>query len=150
VLNGVDIFGKVPDCVQKAKSNIGIINGIVEQTNIERGQHPEKGVIDLVTLNHYWKLRRADLQYNKAEQKPFINLNISIALTLEQYPFGWKDLPISDLMCYKFDDDYYWKGFWDSVEPGRLDESQLIDFIRTGSYPPKHHTRSPIDGNTSL
>jgi hypothetical protein len=31
-----------------------------------------------------------------------------------------------------------------------LDESQLIDFIRTGSYHPKHHTRSPIDGNTSL
>jgi hypothetical protein len=142
VLNGLDIFGKIPDCVQNAKSNIGIINEIVEQTNIERGQRPEKGVIDLITLNHYWKLRRADSQYNETERKPFIDSNISIALTLEQYPIGWKDLPISDLMCYKFDDDYYWKGFWDSVEPGRLDESQLIDFIRTGSYRSKHHTRA--------
>jgi hypothetical protein len=41
----------------------------------------------------------------------FLNMYISIARTLEQYPFGWKNLPISGLMCYKFDDDYYWKGF---------------------------------------
>lgn len=92
MLNGLEIFGKIPDCVQNAKSNIGIINEIVEQTNIERGQRPEKGVIDLITLNHYWKLRRADSQYNETERKPFIDSNISIALTLEQYPIGWKGL----------------------------------------------------------
>ncbi|KAH1904002.1 hypothetical protein KXW40_005940 [Aspergillus fumigatus] len=150
VLNDLDIFGKVPDRVQNAKSNIGIINEIIEQTNIERGRRPEEGVIDLITLNHYWKLRRADSLHNKTEQKNFTDSNISIVRMLEQYPIGWKDLPISDLMCYKFDDDYYWKGFWDSVEPGRLDESQLITFIRTGSYPSKHHTQSPIDGHISL
>jgi hypothetical protein len=77
-LNGLDIFGKVPDRVQKAKSNVGIINEIVEQTNIERGQRPEKGVIDLVALNHYWKLRRADSQYNGTELKHFIDSNIII------------------------------------------------------------------------
>jgi hypothetical protein len=135
VLNGLDIFGKIPDRVQNAKSNIGIINGIVGQTNVERGRRREKGVIDLIALNHYWKLRRADSQYNETERKHFIDSNIGIARTLEQYPIGWKDFPISDLMCYKFDDDYYWKGFWDSVEPGRLDESHLIYLIRTGMYP---------------
>lgn len=72
VLNGLDIFGKVPDLVQNAKSNIETINEIVEQTNIERGRRPEKGVIDLVALNHYWKLQRADSQYNEAERKHFI------------------------------------------------------------------------------
>jgi hypothetical protein len=149
VLNGLDIFGKVPDLVQNAKSNIETINEIVKQTNIERGRRPEKGVIDLVALNHYWKLQRADSQCNEVERKHFISSNISITQTLEQYPIGWKDLPISDLMCYKFDDDYYWKGFWDSVEPGRLDESQLIGLIRTGSYPSKRHTR-PFDDHTSL
>lgn len=140
VLNDLDIFGKVPDRVQNAKSNIGIINEIIEQTNIERGRRPEEGVIDLITLNHYWKLRRADSLHNKTEQKNFTDSNISIVRMLEQYPIGWKDLPISDLMCYKFDDDYYWKGFWDSVEPGRLDESQLITFIRTAC---KHYCYGP-------
>ncbi|KAF7184138.1 hypothetical protein CNMCM7691_004697 [Aspergillus felis] len=101
-----------------------------DQTNVERGQHPDKGVIDLIALNHYWKLRRADSQYNEAERQHFINSNTSIARTLEQYPIGRKNLPISDLMCHKVDDDYYWKGFWDSVEPGCLDESQLIDTIK--------------------
>ncbi|KAL2006860.1 hypothetical protein VTN00DRAFT_9528 [Thermoascus crustaceus] len=141
VLNGLDIFGKVPDIVQNAKSNIETINEIVEQTNIERGRRPEKGVIDLVALSHYWKLQRADSQYNEAERKHLINSNISITRTLEQYPIGWKNLPISDLMCYKFDDDYYWKGFWDSVEPGRLDESQLIYLIRTAAC--EHYCYDP-------
>ncbi|GFF40698.1 hypothetical protein IFM46972_06300 [Aspergillus udagawae] len=121
VLNGLDIFGKVPDRVQNAKSNIRIINEIVDQTNIERGRRPEKGVIDLVALNHYWKLRLADSQY-ETDRKHFIDSNISIPRRLEQYPIGWKDLPISDLMCYKFDDDYYWKGFWDSIESSYLDK----------------------------
>jgi hypothetical protein len=120
-LNGLDIFGKVPDRVQNAKSNIRIINEIVEQTNIERGRHPEKGVIDLVALNHYWKLRLADSQY-ETDRKHFIDSNISIPRRPEQYPIGWKDLPISDLMCYKFDDDYYWKGLWDSIESSYLDK----------------------------
>jgi hypothetical protein len=53
VLNGFNIFRKVPDLVQNAKLNIKTINKIVKKMNIERGQHPEKGVINLVTLNHY-------------------------------------------------------------------------------------------------
>jgi hypothetical protein len=98
---------KVPDLIQNAKSNIGTINEIIKQTNIKRGQHLDKGVINLIALNYYWKLRCADSQYNEAKQQHFINLNTSIARTLKQYPIGWKNFPISDLMCYKFNNDYY-------------------------------------------
>jgi hypothetical protein len=104
----------------------------VEQTNIERGQRPDKGVIDLIALNHYWKLGRADSQYMRPRDNILSIRTWVLHRLLNSIPLDGK-IFLSLTSCAT--NLTMMKGFWDSVEPGRLDESQLIHLIRIGSYP---------------